>query len=90
VVIGNHVCISQRAFLCAGSHNYKQSTFDLITKPITLEDGVWIGAGSWVGPGVTIGSHAVLALGSVASQNLAANGIYRGNPAVLVKTRVIS
>jgi putative colanic acid biosynthesis acetyltransferase WcaF len=90
ITIGNNVCISQRAFLCTGSHNYKLSTFDLITRPITLEDGVWIGAGSWVGPGVVIGCHAVLTLGSVATGNLAANGIYRGNPAVLVKQRIIS
>lgn len=90
IVIGNHVCISQRAVLCTGSHNYKRTTFDLIIKPITLADGAWVGAGCWVGPGVTIGSHAVLALGSVATQNLAAAGIYRGNPAILVKPRVIS
>jgi putative colanic acid biosynthesis acetyltransferase WcaF len=90
MVIGNNVCISQRAFLCTGNHNYKKSTFDLITQPIKLEDGVWIGAGCWVGPGVTVGSHAVLTVGSVATKNLAANGIYQGNPAVLVKQRVIS
>lgn len=89
VVIGSHVCISQRAFLCTGSHDYKRATFDLITRPIKLEDGVWIGAGGWVGPGVTVGAHAVLTAGSVASKNLPADGIYRGNPAVLVKSRVI-
>ena len=90
IVIGNNVCISQRAVLCTGSHNYKRATFDLITRPITLEDGAWLGAGSWVGPGVTVGSHAVLSLGSVTTQNLEAHGIYRGNPAVLVKGRIIS
>jgi putative colanic acid biosynthesis acetyltransferase WcaF len=90
VVIGNHVCISQRAVLCTGSHNYKQSTFDLITRPITLEDGAWAGAGSWIGPGVALGSHAVLTMGSVATQNLAPHGIYQGNPARLVKQRVIA
>jgi putative colanic acid biosynthesis acetyltransferase WcaF len=90
IAIGNNVCVSQRAVLCTGSHNYKKVTFDLITQPITLEDGAWVGAGCWVGPGVTIGSHAVLSLGSVATQNLGAYGIYRGNPAVFVKERVIS
>jgi putative colanic acid biosynthesis acetyltransferase WcaF len=90
VTIGSHVCISQRAFLCTGSHDYKRPGFNLITRPITLENGVWIGAGCWVGPGVTAASHAVLAMGSVATQNLGPYGIYRGNPATLVKQRVIS
>ncbi len=72
VVIGNNVSISQRAFLCTGSHDYKKTTFDLITRPIKVEDGVWIGAGCWVGPGVTMGSHAVLTAGSVATKDLAA------------------
>lgn len=90
IIIGNHVCISQRAFLCTGSHDYKSAVFRLITRPIRLEDGVWIGAGGWVGPGVTLGAHAVLTAGSVAGKDLAANGIYRGNPAQFVKQRVIS
>ncbi len=90
IVIGNNVCISQRAFLCTGSHDHQRTTFDLITKPIVLEDGVWIGAGAWIGPGVIVGSHVVLAAGSVAVRNLAAWGVYRGNPAEFVKTRVIS
>lgn len=90
ITIGNNVCISQRAFLCTGSHNYKSPTFDLITKPITVEDGAWIGAGCWVGPGVTAGADSVLTAGSVATKDLEPGGIYRGNPAVLLKQRVIS
>ena len=90
ITIGSHVCISQRAFLCTGSHDYKSVRFDLITKPITLENGAWLGAGCWIGPGVTVGAHAVLTAGSVVAKNLEANGIYRGNPAELVKQRVIS
>jgi putative colanic acid biosynthesis acetyltransferase WcaF len=89
IVIGNSVCISQRAFLCTGSHNYKSPTFDLIVKPITVEDGAWLGAGCWVGPGVTVGSHAVLTAGSVATRNLQPWGIYRGNPASLIRQRVM-
>jgi len=90
ITIGNNVCISQRAFLCTGSHNHKLPTFDLITKPVTVKDGAWIGAGAWVGPGVTVGNHAVLAAGSVATKNLEPFGIYRGNPAVFLRPRIIS
>jgi putative colanic acid biosynthesis acetyltransferase WcaF len=90
IIIGNHVCVSQRVFLCTGSHNFKSPTFDLITRPIKLADGAWIGAGAWIGPGVTVGTQAVLTAQSVASKDLEANGIHRGNPATLVKPRVIS
>jgi putative colanic acid biosynthesis acetyltransferase WcaF len=87
IVIKSNVCVSQRAFLCTGSHNYKLPTFDLITKPIVLEEGSWIGAGAWVGPGVNVGGEAVLTASSVATGNLEAGGIYQGNPAVLVRKR---
>lgn len=89
IVIGSNVCISQRAFLCTGNHNYRSQLFDLIVKPITIEDGVWLGAGCWVGPGVKIGTHAVLAACSVTTKNMDAWGIYQGNPAMLVKPRTI-
>jgi putative colanic acid biosynthesis acetyltransferase WcaF len=87
IVIGSNVCISQRAFLCTGNHNYRLPTFDLITKPIAVEDGAWLGAACWVGPGVTVGSHAVLTAGSVVAKSLEPWGIYQGNPAVKVKSR---
>jgi putative colanic acid biosynthesis acetyltransferase WcaF len=40
-----------------------------------------------VGPGVTIGSNVVLTAGSVATGNLAPNGIFRGNPAIFLRER---
>jgi putative colanic acid biosynthesis acetyltransferase WcaF len=90
ITIADNVCISQRAFLCTGNHDYKSPTFDLIVKPIQVEEGAWIGANTFVGPGVQVGSHAVLTAGSVATNNLQPFGIYRGNPAVLIKTRLLT
>ncbi len=90
ITIGDNVCISQRALLCTGNHNYKSPVFDLIVKPIHIEEGAWIGANAMVGPGVKVGSHAVLTAGSVATDDLQPYGIYRGNPAVLCKERLIS
>jgi putative colanic acid biosynthesis acetyltransferase WcaF len=90
ITIADNVCISQRAFLCTGNHNYKSPSFDLIVKPIQVEASAWIGAGAFVGPGVKVGSHAVLTAGSVATNDLQPFGIYRGNPAVLIKQRVIA
>ena len=87
VSIGDHVCLSQGSYLLTGNHNYKLHTFDLVVSPISLEEGVWIGAKAIVCPGITCHSYSVLAVGSVATKNLAAYGIYQGNPAVKVKER---
>ena len=81
VFVGDNTSISQGALLLTGSHNYKNSTFDLIVKEIILEDGVWIGAKSIVCPGVTCKSHSVLTVGSVATKNLEPYFIYQGIPA---------
>lgn len=88
--IGNHVCISQGALLLTGNHNYKKSSFDLMTQRITLEDGVWVGAKSTVSGGVTLRSHSVLTVGSFTSKDLAPFTINQGNPAQVVKQREIN
>ncbi|TZF86221.1 colanic acid biosynthesis acetyltransferase WcaF (plasmid) [Pedobacter sp. BS3] len=89
VIIGRNVCVSQKAVLMTGNHNYKTEGFDLMTGKIFLEDGVWIGAGAMVCPGVHCYSHAVLAAGAIATKDLEAYSIYQGNPAVKVRDRVI-
>lgn len=89
VIIGKNCCISQGAMLMTGNHNYKSPNFDLMTKPIILEDGVWIGARAMVSPGVTCKSHAVLSMGAVATKDLEEYAVYSGNPAVKVRDREI-
>lgn len=89
VIIGDNVCVSQKAMLLTGNHDYKKEGFDLITKEIVLENGVWIGAEAVVCPGIIARSHSVLTVGSVATKNLDPYGIYQGNPAVKVKERLI-
>jgi putative colanic acid biosynthesis acetyltransferase WcaF len=90
VTIESNVCLSQGCMLLTGNHNYSKSTFDLIVSPITLENGVWIGAQATVCPGVIARSHSVLTVNSVATKDMDAYGIYQGNPAKYVKTRAIS
>lgn len=89
VTIGNHVCLSQGAFLLCGNHHYKKPTFDLIVQPITIEDGVWIGAKAVVAPGVKCLSHSILTVNSLAQKDLEPYGIYQGVPAVKVRQRAI-
>lgn len=88
--IGANSCISQGALLLSGNHDYSKPAFDLIVKEIIIEEGVWIGAKSIVTGGAVCKTHSVLAAGSLSSGEMEAYGIYRGNPAVKIKERVIS
>ncbi|WP_138475911.1 WcaF family extracellular polysaccharide biosynthesis acetyltransferase [Dyadobacter bucti] len=90
VTLGANVSLSQGSLLLTGNHDYTSSTFDLIVKPITIENGAWIGAKATVCPGVTVKSHAVLTVNSVATKDMEAYGIYQGNPAKLIKERNIT
>ena len=89
VTIGAHCCLSQEAYLCTGSHDWSKPTFDLVTRPIAIEDGAWIAAKATVGPGVVLEEGAILALSSAATSRLAAWGVYQGIPAVLIRKRCI-
>lgn len=90
VKIGNNVCLSQDSKIITGNHNYAKSTFDLMVKGVTLEEGTWIGARAVVCPGVTCKSHSVLSVGSIATNDLDAYSIYQGNPAMKIRDREIS
>ncbi|MFT3922629.1 MAG: WcaF family extracellular polysaccharide biosynthesis acetyltransferase [Myxococcales bacterium] len=89
ITLGANVVISQRAFLCTGNHDWSDPAFGLITKPIVVGDGAWIGASAFIAPGVTVGTHAVVAAGSVVTQDLEPYSVYAGNPCIKVAERRI-
>lgn len=90
VSLGDHVCLSQGAYFCTGSHDWSRRSFDLIVKPIRIDSHAWVGAKSYVGPGVCIGEGTVLSFGSTATRSLPSWAICSGNPANLIKKRQVS
>jgi putative colanic acid biosynthesis acetyltransferase WcaF len=87
VAIGTDCVLSQGVYLCTGSHDWSRESFDLIVKPIRIEDEVWVAARAMIGPGVEIGRGAVLTFGSVATQDLPAGWICAGHSALPIKPR---
>jgi putative colanic acid biosynthesis acetyltransferase WcaF len=85
--IGNDVCISQRAFICGGNHDYRIPSMPYRNGPVTLEDGCWVGANCFIGPNLTIGTDTIVTAGSIVTASLEDNGIYKGNPIKLIKAR---
>jgi len=89
VRIGKKVTISQRAHLCAGTHNYNDSTFPLITQPILISDQAWVAADAFIGPGVSIGEGAVVGARAVVVKTVEPWTVVAGNPARFIKKRLI-
>tara|TARA_R110002012_G_scaffold34820_8_gene100062 strand:- start:5826 stop:6386 length:561 start_codon:yes stop_codon:yes gene_type:complete len=88
ITIGNNVCISQRAFLCGGNHDYRDISFRYRNGPINLEDGSWVGASVFLGPNSHLKKNSILTASSVGSGIFEENMIYQGNPAQPVRKRI--
>lgn len=58
------------------------------SKPIIIEDNVWIGARSIILKGVTIGKGSVIAAGSVVTKDVPANCLAGGVPARILKENI--
>lgn len=90
VSIGTGVVISQDTFLCTASHDISSPTMALVTRPITIENNVWIGARSIVLPGVILRTASVVGAGAVVAKDVDEWSVVGGNPAKLIKKRSLS
>lgn len=86
ITIGNNVIISQRAHLCAGSHDYRKPNLPLLCPPIIIGSGTWICSDVFVSPNVSIGAGSVVAARAVVTKDLPENAIASGHPAKVIKT----
>ncbi len=87
IKIGTKVAISREVFLCTASHNITKPNRPLVTAPITICDGVWIGARAIILPGVTVGEGAIVAAGAVVAKDVPPWTVVGGNPARVIKER---
>lgn len=78
--IGKHCIISQKSYLCTGSHDHKDPAFRLITHPITIGNGVWIATDCFIAPNVKIGANTIIGARSSVFHNMPPNYICYGNP----------
>lgn len=87
ITIGDCATISQRAHLCAGTHNYTDKTLPLLKPPIVVENQAWVCADAFIGPSVTVGEGAIVGARSVVTKNVDPWAIVAGNPAKFMKSR---
>lgn len=81
ITIGAHAVVSQRSYLCAGTHDYRREDFPILAAPIEIGPEVWIATDVYVGPGVSIGRGAVVGARSGVFADLPGGMVCRGTPA---------
>ena len=77
VSIGHDACLSQGTFLCTGSHDMTSPSFEYDNGPITIGDGVWIGAQAMILRGVTIGRGSVIAARTRVSSDVSSGSLVK-------------
>ncbi len=85
--IGSNVVVSQKSYLCTGSHDYQTIDFTIFSIPVILEDECWLATDVYVAPGVTIGKGTVVGARSSVFKSLPAGKICMGSPAKVIRDR---
>lgn len=88
ISIGAHAVVSQRSYLCTGSHDPASRSFRIFSKPIIVEEGAWLATDVFVAPGVTIGRNALIGARSSVFSDAQAGFVHVGSPAKAVRERV--
>lgn len=86
ISLGSNVIISENVVIRdSDSHHINGK---LKAEPIKIEDDVWIGMNVTILSGVTIGKGCVIAAGSVVIQDIPANCLAAGCPAIIKKENI--
>ncbi len=89
ISIGDNVSIGHEVLVLTSSHRVGPShkrALTLITEPVAIGSGAWIGSRTTILPGVTVGAGAIVAAGSVVHQDVPPDTLVAGAPARAVKS----
>jgi len=89
IYIGAYATVSQKSFLCPGSHDISKSSRPALYGPIIIKDHAWIAADVFIGRGVTIGQGAVIGARSSVFKDVEPWTVVGGNPAKFIKKRIM-
>ena len=85
--IGSDAVVSQRAYLCAATHDYRRVDFPQEARGVEIGAEAWIATDVFVGPGVKIGRGAVIGARSSVFADIPAYAIAMGSPAKVTGKR---
>ena len=87
VSIGDDVLIAAHTVITSMTHDVNSRLFSdkVITKPVEIQENVWIGSGSIILPGVRIGKNSIVGAGSVVTKDVPDRSVVIGVPAKVVR-----
>ncbi|MGF1682767.1 sugar O-acetyltransferase [Photobacterium minamisatsumaniensis] len=86
--IGNNVLIGPNTQLYTASHSLdhlSRRRWETYSKPIVIEDDVWVGGQVVICQGVTVGARSVIAANSTVTKDVPPDCLVAGSPAKVVK-----
>jgi putative colanic acid biosynthesis acetyltransferase WcaF len=86
--IGCDTVISQKCYICTGSHDYSKSDFPIYSEKVTIKSFCWLATDVYVAPGLTINEGTVVGARSSVFKDLEPNSLYVGSPAKRLKSRL--
>lgn len=85
VRIDANVAIGPHVLIYTGTHpigpGSSRRLGSVLAKPVTIEQGAWVGLGAMILPGITIGHGSIIAAGAVVSTDVPPDSYVEGNPA---------
>lgn len=83
--IGRNCMIGPHCYISDGDHGTESGMLireqSMMSRPVTIGENVWIGAGAIILKGVSIGDSAIVAAGAVVTQDVSAGAVVAGVPA---------
>ena len=87
LTVGKNVNLSSEVMIWTAQHDYRDSEFGTMFKPVAIEDYAWLGPRCIILPGVTIGEGAVAAAGAVVTKDVEPYTVVGGVPAQKIAER---
>lgn len=86
IILGDDCRLGDLVAIFDSDHHPLEPSRPTRIAPVRLGVNVWVGRSATILPGVTIGDHAVVAAGSVVTEDVAARTVVAGVPARPVRT----
>lgn len=93
ITVGNHVMMAPNVAIYTNTHEHARIDIPMVmagdteTKPVIIENNVWLGRNVVVLPGITVGEGSIVGANAVVTKNVEPFTIVGGVPAKEIRKR---